>query len=121
MFALLEHTTGTDRHWDLLIEAPGAERLATWRLAANPLETVGAVPAERLQDHRRVYLEFEGELTGGRGIVRRLDRGGAVVRTMKEDEAAFALAGEQLRGDFEIARTVSGLAFRRSESPSPSS
>ncbi len=119
MFALLEHTTGNDRHWDLLMEVPGAERLPTWRLAANPLETVGAVPAERIQDHRRVYLEFEGELTGGRGVVRRLDRGSAVVEPIHEDEAAFVLAGERLRGGFEFTRSASGLVFRRREPPSP--
>lgn len=121
MFALLEHTTGNDRHWDLLMEVPGAERLPTWRLAANPLETAGAVPAERIQDHRRVYLEFEGELTGRRGIVRRLDRGGAIVETIHEDEAAFVLAGERLRGGFEITRSASGLTLRRRETPPPPS
>lgn len=117
MFALLEHTTGSDRHWDLLVEVPGAERLPTWRLAANPLEAAGAVHAERIADHRSVYLEFEGELTGGRGVVRRLDRGSAVVETIRPDEAAFVLAGERLRGGFEITRCASGLVFCRRESP----
>lgn len=117
MFALLEHTTGSDRHWDLLVEVPGAERLPTWRLAANPLEAAGAVRAERIADHRRVYLEFEGELTGGRGVVRRLDRGSAVVETIRQDEAAFTLAGERLRGGFEITRCAAGLTLRRREPP----
>lgn len=122
MFVLLEHTPrapadwpgeASVRHWDLLIEVPGCERLPTWRLACNPLETAGETPAERSADHRRVYLDFEGEISGGRGTVRRIDRGEAAVERIMGDELAVVLKGVRLHGSFEVARNLQGsLVFR---------
>ena len=123
MFALLEHDTTAatgvpeaerGRHWDLLIEAADPERLPTWRLAHNPLEADGDVAAERIKDHRRMYLDFEGELSGGRGVVRRLDRGPATIAWMAGDEAVVRLDGRLLRGRFEVVRAAgAGLVLRR--------
>lgn len=123
MFVLLEHDT-TDavgvpapehgRHWDLLIEAPGSERLPTWRLARDPRTAAGEIPAERIGDHRRVYLEFEGEISGGRGIVRRVERGLATIARLAGDELTVTLDGLRLRGRFEIVRSQCGqTVFRR--------
>ena len=76
MFALLEHDTSMaaavtpaerGRHWDLLVEVPGCERLPTWRLERNPLVDAGEISAQRIGDHRRRYLEYEGEISGGAG------------------------------------------------------
>ncbi len=62
MFVLLEHDIAAspdsparecDIHWDLLIEEAGHEQLPTWRLARDPLEAGGEIPAERIKDHRR--------------------------------------------------------------------
>lgn len=75
LFALLEHETADGVHWDLLVEQPGASLLATWRLARNPLEHTGLIAGERIADHRRLYLDYEGPVSGDRGTVRRLARG----------------------------------------------
>jgi len=59
-------------HWDLMLEDGGT--LRTWRLLSEP----GAgrvVPAERLGDHRLAYLDYEGPVSGGRGVVARWDHG----------------------------------------------
>ncbi len=112
MFALLEHDTTPDGaprgdqptvHWDLIIEAPGCERLPTWRLAANPLDSAAEIPAERIEDHRRVYLEYEGVIAGGRGTVRRLDRGGAEIEQLTDDKLVVTLGGGRLRGRFAVS------------------
>ena len=112
MFALLQHDTGADRHWDLLVEVPGCERLPTWRLSADPLRTAGDIPAARIRDHRPLYLEYEGELSEQRGVVRRVDRGPARVETLQGDEALLTLEGQALHGEFSLVRSPAGLVFR---------
>ena len=114
MFALLEHTTPDGIHWDLLVEQPGADRLATWRLRANPIER-DACLAEPIGDHRRIYLEFEGDIGGGRGVVRHLDRGPATIVTGPDGTIRLRLGGAVLRGDFDLIGTAAGLEFRPAE------
>ena len=120
-FALLEHDqtpagaalAERDVHWDLLLEIADQERLPTWRLAANPVDADQPIAAERIQDHRRVYLDYEGEVSGGRGVVRRLDRGDVQALHLSGDAARFTLAGELLRGTYRIdADADGGLVFR---------
>ena len=93
-FALLEHTTAAGIHWDLLVEVPGQDTLATWRLLADPL-TNDSVPAESIGNHRRIYLEFEGDIGGSRGTVRRIDRGTATI-SFRGDETVLDLNGRLL-------------------------
>ena len=53
-------------HWDLMLEQAGV--LRTWALSEEP--RIGStIQGLLLDDHRLAYLEFEGEVTGGRGIV----------------------------------------------------
>lgn len=61
-------------HFDLLIEAGGV--LKAWRLAAEPAPGA-TVPAEPNADHRLLYLDYEGPVSGGRGTVRRVAAGPA--------------------------------------------
>ena len=131
MFVLLEHDTRDEAargrrpgagqvHWDLLIEVPGQERLATWRLAENPIEVPAEIAAERIADHRRVYLEYEGGLGGGRGSVRRLDRGASVLEEYSEHKVTADLEGAHLRGRYEIVRHAGGtMSFRRATGGGP--
>ena len=122
MFALLEHDTSTpsaagpERHWDLIIEAPRHDRLPTWRLARDPLSTTGEIPAERIKDHRRLYLDFEGEISGGRGVVRRLDRGPATIEQLEGAGLVVVLEGQHLRGRFEVVPDRQGQTVLRRSS-----
>jgi hypothetical protein len=70
-FVILEHDW-PERHWDLLLEA--GEVLRAWRLLAEP-GPGRTVPAEPNFDHRLIYLDYEGPLTGDRGRVTRWDAG----------------------------------------------
>jgi hypothetical protein len=127
MFALLEHrqranaasTTGApgaapEVHWDLLVEIPGQERLPTWRLSANPIETDAPIAAARIQDHRRIYLDYEGPLSGERGWVRHLDRGEAHLQHAAdpEGEITIELRGRFLNGEFRLVPAGPALSFR---------
>ncbi len=75
-FVILLHETppGYARatHFDLMLEHQ--EALRTWAVNAWP-PTGRSAMAERLADHRLAYLDYEGALSGERGMVRRIDAG----------------------------------------------
>lgn len=68
-------------HWDLMVE--NGDSLLTWELETLPEAVTGGQPlpwlARRLPDHRYVYLDYEGMLSGGRGQVARVAGGMADV------------------------------------------
>lgn len=65
---VLHHTGHLDDHFDLLVEQqPGVERVWTWRVSSHPITRASRI--ERLPDHRRVYLDYEGAVSGNRGFV----------------------------------------------------
>src|SRR3954467_14716349 len=105
-FAVLEHRWD-GVHWDFLLEH-GAT-LRCWALEA-PIVPGREVPARALPDHRRVYLEYEGEVSGGRGTVRRLDGGTYEVGVWTVDHVRVRLVGAQLVGEAELRRIQSGAA-----------
>lgn len=72
-------------HFDWLLEpTPGAAFLIAFRVGVDPSRALLGAPepalagfdGERLPDHRRLYLDYEGDLSGGRGRVARVARGG---------------------------------------------
>ena len=71
-FVVLEHDHPV-LHWDLLLEAGGV--LQTWRLAQPPLASSSSIEALQLPDHRLMYLDYEGPISGNRGNVKRWDAG----------------------------------------------
>jgi DNA polymerase Ligase (LigD) len=70
-FVILEHDH-PDLHWDLMLEA--GDILQTWRLAQAP-DGSQPIDATALGDHRVVYLDYEGPVSGNRGTVKRWDAG----------------------------------------------
>ena len=115
MFVLLEHQTDSGVHWDLMIETPGRDRLATWRLARNPIALPDeAIAAEPIGDHRRTYLDYEGELSDGRGRVTRVDGGESRIVEQSAHRLVMKLDGRELRGRFEVGDHGTGRStFRR--------
>lgn len=76
-YAILWHDGVPDPHFDLMFETLPGSALATWRSPAWPID--GPTPLTRLKDHRRAYLEFEGEVSGRRGRVTRVAAGACTV------------------------------------------
>ncbi len=64
-------------HFDVLVEPRAGGDLAAWRSPAWPVEVATAV--ERIADHRRAYLDYEGEVGGRRGRVERVAGGPCTV------------------------------------------
>jgi hypothetical protein len=83
-FAVLWHQFPSDSdprresHFDLLLEM--GEHLLTFQTQSlpKPSEAGGrstSIPARRIADHRPLYLDYEGEISGNRGFVRRIANG----------------------------------------------
>jgi DNA polymerase Ligase (LigD) len=103
-FALLEHHRD-GVHWDLLLEV--GEVLRTWAID-EAIVAGRTLPARALADHRRVYLEYEGPIPGGRGWVRRVDGGTYEPRAWTPDRVEVVLSGGQLVGRAELFRMGEG-------------
>ncbi len=84
-------------HFDWLLErGPGGDGLITFRVWDRiDGEGVRRFEAERVPDHREAYLRFEGEVSGGRGTVRRVAEGTAEV---VEDGGSVDVSGNWGRG-----------------------
>lgn len=96
---LLRHTLPDGSwHYDWMIERsvgadPEERALLTFRVAEHPgRAAAGTFAAARLADHRRVYLAHEGEVSGGRGEVRRVSAGR--VRVLRETPQGLLIEGE---------------------------
>ena len=73
--------------------------LITWSIPPQcPLGTSFVCSALRLPDHRKHYLDYEGEVTGNRGIVSRIDAG-----TYKQlSPEVFVLSGTKFTGKLTV-------------------
>jgi hypothetical protein len=102
-FVILHHRFDDSEHWDLMIEH--GEVLLTWQLLREPVDAARLpIPARRIGDHRKAYLEYEGPVSGGRGTVRRVDAGTVEIEEQTRDQLRFRLAGSRLCGSFVLQR-----------------
>jgi len=88
-YVVLSHSNIDEPHFDLLFETLPGSMLATWRSKNWPIEQRVAVT--RLRDHRRIYLDYEGELPGQRGIVQRIAEGTCEVEIGAQSRWAIKL------------------------------
>jgi hypothetical protein len=83
-FVVLRHEGVEVPHFDLMFETSPGSALATWRSERWPLDR--PTIATRIGDHRSAYLEFEGELSGNRGHVKRVSSGTCFVEQLDNGE-----------------------------------
>lgn len=114
-FAILEHDYPVC-HWDFLLE--DGDKLLTWRLSAAP-ESGVVLDAQQTFDHRKLYLDYEGPVSGERGNVTRWDGGTFEWEVRQRDQIAVRLSGLRLRGGFRLAR-LQGENWRGEFTPRPS-
>jgi len=105
-FVVLEHRWDGE-HWDVMLE--DGEKLRTWAVDA-PIATGVDLPARALPDHRLAYLDYEGPVSGGRGTVRRLDRGDYEALDWGPDRVRVRLLGAQLVGTAELWKVGGGAS-----------
>ena len=117
-FVLLRHELppGGERpsHWDFMLERDGS--LATWAIDELPAmwarqlgvtvadsdDVAATVRAMRLPDHRLAYLDYEGQVSRGRGAVVRVATGEFSLLQESEQELIVALTGPPLAGVVRI-------------------
>jgi hypothetical protein len=116
-YVILEHDFPV-RHWDLMLQA--GEVLRTWKLTSPP--QIGlTVAAEKSFDHRPIYLDYEGPISGGRGAVVRWDGGSYQPITEENDRIVVRLKGTRLNGEAILARDSDGqwhVRFQQSDNES---
>jgi len=107
---ILRHTLPDGSwHCDWLVEREGNGLVPTWRTGhARPDDPeVQAFDAQRIGEHRAVYLGYEGEVSGGRGRVERLASGeilesqwgdGSLVLSAKFGERVVRFVGKCIEG-----------------------
>ena len=103
-FVILEHQF-QGVHWDFMLESGDA--LRTWRLESPP-ESGRSIRATPLADHRRAYLDYEGEVSGGRGRVRRWDHGKFEWVTDEPESVEVRLVGQRTNGRTHLRCGESG-------------
>ena len=88
-------------HFDWLLSRPDAPEagLVSFRVFCDPLMATGRFEAIPTPDHRRVYLTYEGEVSGGRGRVTRVNEG-LVTRIDRFDDSIEIVMSEPARVTF---------------------
>lgn len=94
-FVILEHDHPF-LHWDLMLETGNV--LRTWRLERPPLPGSGPIPATSLGDHRLMYLDYEGPVSGNRGRVVCWDRGAYVNEKWSDEFIHVRVHGGRVTG-----------------------
>src|SRR5687767_7893471 len=112
-FVVLHHTGVPMPHFDLMFETGPGGPLATWRSADWPVNSPAVV--ERLADHRRKYLDYEGPVSGDRGRVSRVIEGRfrfeaaceglVVVATEQEHRFTFRREGDTALWRMEVGQS----------------
>lgn len=97
-YVVLYHTGWGEDHFDLLIETDPEGLLSTWRLNGWPEFTrTTSLPA-----HRRIYLDYEGPVSGNRGTVRQVQKGSCRILLSSDHELCVEIfpSGRVLRLPF---------------------
>jgi len=88
-------------HWDLMLESGDA--LMTWQLLREPVDAAGLpIPAVRIGDHRKAYLDYEGPVSGDRGHVTRVDHGTCEFHEVSGGSVTMTLGGSRFKGRFAL-------------------
>ena len=103
-FVILEHHY-QGVHWDFMLETETL--LRTWRLDQPPQENC-EISATALPDHRRMYLDHEGEVSGGRGQVVQWDTGDFEWIADQPDLLRITIHGSRVRGHAHLTKSDSG-------------
>ena len=108
-FTISHHTGAKEgNHFDLLLEH--GDSLKAWRLENVTFHFPQT--AKQIKDHRKTYLDYEGEVSGGRGAVKIWDTGTYVVDRWDDAHLRIAVVGRQLKTRLRLDKTDEGTEGR---------
>lgn len=111
-FVILHHTTADGEHWDLMLEH--GDVLLTWQLLREPSGPEALpIPAKRIGDHRKLYLDYEGPLSGERGDVKKIESGSLLWLVESERWFVLQLSGMRFFGIFELKEQQDVWSFQQ--------
>ena len=84
-YLVLRHDAIPEPHFDLMFEPDSDSPLLTWRSPRWPLQSGDYV--QEMPEHRRIYLDYQGPVSNGRGYVTRVHAGR--YRSDAKDSARF--------------------------------
>ena len=100
-FVIQEHTTGSDVHWDFMLEWEPGQALQTYRLDKTPQQILRSpANAVKIFDHPPKFLTYQGPVNKGRGSVRIVEAGTYQLVNNEHDRIELNLAGQILKGKF---------------------
>ena len=111
--AILEHATANDIHHDWLIEDPSlpdpkapSARLWTARVTPPPQDwpKLKRFDLTVIPPHRRLYLDYQGEVAGNRGHVCRLDSGLCEVLLWSDARIVLTMRTEVMQVDLRLTQ-----------------
>ena len=85
-------------HYDFMLES--GDILKTWRIPQSPDHYPQKI--EQIQDHRKIYLDYEGEISGNRGFVKIWDKGDYAILTWTDQIIEIQLSGIKLQGTYQL-------------------
>lgn len=103
-FVILQHDHPV-LHWDLMLDT--GEVLRTWRLEVEPASQA-EMRAFALPDHRRMYLDYEGPVSGDRGTVTRWDAGTYTLLEETPSRLRYQVDGHLMQGIVQMDRGIAG-------------
>ncbi len=105
---LLRHVSRQGTHYDWLLANPHDPQGLLWaarcEYPSSIWASLGAWRLEPIANHRRVYLEYQGRISGGRGWVQRVDRGTFVADLWSESRRVIEVSFEAVNQRIELYR-----------------
>jgi hypothetical protein len=100
-FVIQQHTTGSDVHWDFMLET--ADSLQTYRLNKPPQQlNQNPAKAVKIFDHPLKFLTYQGPVNKGRGNVKIAESGTYEILHQAHNQIELALNGKILKGNFTL-------------------
>ncbi|MDJ0507765.1 MAG: DNA polymerase ligase N-terminal domain-containing protein [Crocosphaera sp.] len=98
------HTDYKSPHYDLMLD--DGDALATWQLEIPLSEIVEkqTISVHKIQDHRLFYLTYEGDISGGRGKIQRIDFGYYQPLMIQVFYWDFILRGQQSTNHYQLRK-----------------
>lgn len=91
-FTISLHTQKDSFHYDFMLE--DNDKLKTWKL--NSVDFSKPQIMEQSFDHRKIYLDYEGELTENRGSVKIWDTGTYNIEKWEDNLILAKFTGKKL-------------------------